>query len=244
MSTKFTGPVQNRQKEFGGEREWYGNLPIGENEVCAYNNDFLRGADYAAADWVITSTEAGGSSNSSIALSQAADCGQLIITPGIGDDDSENLQQSNDGGTNVQEPWRLDSGKKVWLEVNVALTDVEAQEVFIGLAISDTTPLVSTDRVGFQINDGGGSILCKTEKDSSETSTDSAVDAVNATEIKLGLRWDGVSKVDFFVDRKKVATHTEDVPDDENLSITIMTKNGDASANPLTVDYIYCAQER
>lgn len=243
MATHFTGPVRNRRKEYG-DREWYSDLPCGENEVCVYENDFLRSADYAAADWVITSTEAGGSTNSTIAISQAGDCGTLVITPGITENDSEVLQQSNDGGTTVQEPWRLDAGKKLWCEIDVSLADADQQDVFVGLNISDTTPLTTTDRVGFQINDEDASILCKTEKDSTETSTDSGKDASDATTVKLGFRWDGVSKVDFFVDRAKVATHTTNIPDDENLAITLYNATGEGAANALTVDKIYVAQER
>ena len=243
MATALKGPLRNRDNGRSDDREWFGKLPSGENEICKYENEFIRSSDYIAADWVITSTEDGSSSNSTIALSVTADCGQLIITPGIADDDSESMQQSNDGGTNVLVPQRLDAGKNLWYETRIALLDADQQDVFVGIAIGDTTPLVTADRLGFQITDGAASIFCISEKSTSETSTDSGVDAVDATEITLGFRWNG-STVEFYVNRAKVATHTADNPDDVDMGLTIYTANGEAGANTLTVDYIYCAQER
>lgn len=115
---------------------------------------------------------------------------------------------------------------------------------FYGLCITDTTPLDATDRVGFQLTDEDASIDVLTEKDSTETISDSGKDMSDDTYVELAFYWDGVSRVYFYVDGAKVATHTTNIPDDENLAVTIHHQNGEAVAQTTTIDYIYVAMER
>ena len=233
MATRFKGPVQYRENN----NPWFKNLSIGENpDYSVYFNDFLVEQDYAAADWVITTTEAGAGSASE-ALATDERYGALVITNDDADNDSDSLQST-------QEFAALSSGKRTWFETRIKLNDADQVDVFIGLCITDTTPLVATDRVGFQIDDEDASILCKSEKNSTETSTDSGEDAADDTYVKLGFYWDGASAVEFYVDRELVATHTTNIPDDENLAITMHLVNGEAAAQSMTVDYLYVAQER
>jgi hypothetical protein len=65
---------------------------------------------------------------------------------------------------------------------------------------------------GFQIDEGNASILCKTEAGGTETSTDSGVDAANATDVVLGFKINGTTQVEFYVNRNLVATHTTNIP--------------------------------
>jgi len=199
-------------------------------------NDFLVAQDYAAADWTITTTEAGAGSATE-ALGANALNGELVITNAAGDDDLDSLQLT-------EETYKLAAGKRVWYEIKCKVSDADQVELFVGLNITDTTPLVTADRAGFQIDDGGGSILCKSEKNSTETSTDSAVDVADDTYVTLGMYWDGKSSLEYYVDRSKVATHTTNIPDDVNVAITLHIVNGEAVAKVLTVDYIYICQER
>lgn len=237
MATRFTGPIKNRERS-RGDREMFSNMPVGPDaiDVITYMNDFLVEQDYAAADWVITTTEDGsGSATEALATDEVG--GALVITNDDADDDSDSLQLT-------QETFKLASGKKVWMEVRAKVSDADAVDAFIGLAVTDTTPLDTTDRVGFQIDDGGASINVLTEKDSTETKTDSGEDAADDTYVKLGMYSDGTGKVEFFVDRAKVATHTANIPDDENLCVTLHLVNGEAAAKSMTVDYIFVCQER
>lgn len=236
MATHFTGPLLNAKKDRGA-REWFEKLPIGkEPDFVEYFNDFLVAQDYNASDWVITTTEAG-TGNATEALAADEACGALLITNDDADNDLDSLQQT-------EEVWRLSSGKRLWFETRVKLNDADQVDDFFGLCTTDTTPLDAVDRVGFQIDDGNASILCKSEKDSTETSTDSAQDAADDTYVVLGLYWDGNSSVEFFVNRNKVATHTTNNPDDENMCITMHHQNGEAAAQTLHIDYIYCCMER
>jgi len=237
LGTKFTGSVRHAVKS-DGPREWYADLPIGEEPVdyFYYFNDFLNTADYAAADWTITTVEAGaGSATEAIASDEKG--GALLITNDDADNDSDSLQLN-------EETFSLTSGKQTWFQTRLKINDADQTDYFIGLNITDTTPLVTTDRVGFQIDDGNASILCKTEKNNTETSTDSGIDIVDDTYIALAFHWDGVNKVRFFINNSRVATHTTNIPDDENLAVTIHIVNGEAVAKTTTIDYIYSAQER
>jgi hypothetical protein len=234
--TKFTGPLQNAIK-VGGARQFFGDLPIGqEPDLCVYFNDFLVAQDYAAADWVINTTEAGsGSATEALAADEA--CGALLITNDDANDDVDSLQST-------EECWRLASGKQLWMEMRVKVSDADDVDMFVGLAITDTTPRDASDRVGFSLADGSAVIQCECAKDSTGDATSSGVSAADATYVKLGLHFDGKNKVRFFIDRSLVATVSSNIPNDENLAITLNIQNGAAAADTLHVDYIYVAQER
>lgn len=236
MSWHKTGPGLNTDKT-AGAREWFSKLPVGqEPDYVTYFNDFLVEQDYAAADWVITTTE-DGSGSASEALAGDEDSGALLITNDDADNDLDSLQLT-------QETFRLTSGKRTWMEMRLKVNDADQVDEFWGLCVTDTTPLAATDRIGFGITDENASINCITEKDSTETSTDSGQDAADDTYVKLGFYYDGIGNVEFYVNRAKVATHTTNIPDDENLCVTLHHQNGEAAAQTLTVDYIYVCQER
>ncbi len=236
MAVRFTGPVLNRVLE-NGSREWFSNLPVSSGpDYVVYFNDFLVAQDYAAADWVITTTEAGaGSATEALAADELN--GALLLTNDAADDDLDSLQLT-------EENYKLTSGKRLWYETKCKVSDADQCDLFMGLSITDTTPLDSSDRVGFRITDGSASIVCKNAKDSTETSTASGSSASDDTYVTLGFYWDGVSKIKYFVNRALAATHTTNVPDDENLCVTMHIQNGEAVAKTLTVDYLYVCQER
>lgn len=236
MATRFTGPLLGAEKS-SGLREWYSQKPQDNDpDYIVYYNDFVASQDYAAADWTITTTEAGaGAATEALTANDLG--GSLLITNDDADNDLDSLQQN-------EETWKMASGKRLWYETRIKVADADDVDLFVGLGITDTTPLDTADRVGFQIDDADASILCKSEKNSTETSTDSGQDAADATYVQLGIYWDGLSSVEFYVDRSKVATHTTNNPDDVNLAITMHVQNGSAAANTLTVDYIYVTQER
>ncbi len=232
----FTGPIKNVVAA-RGDREWFSGLPIdGNPDLIVYFNDFLVAQDYAAADWVITTTEAGaGDATEALAADELN--GALLITNDDADNDLDALQAT-------EEVWKLQSGKQLWFETRLKISDATQSDLFVGLAITDSTVLDTSDRVGFQKDDGDANIDVLTEKNGTETNTDSGQDIVADTYVQLGFHWDGVSKVKFFVNRALVASHTTNVPDDENLCLTLHVQNGEAAAKSCTVDYFYVAMER
>jgi len=105
--------------------------------------------------------------------------------------------------------------------------------------------LAAADRIVFQVNDGDSNILCKTEKDGTETSTDSGIDIASGTAVTLGFHVTNTSSVEFFVNRLLVATHTANIPDDENMTIGAMELSGSATGTKsMAVDYLFASQNR
>lgn len=236
MATHFTGPVLQTDLS-RGNREWFSKLPVASGpDYAVYFNDFLVAQDYAATDWIVTTTEAGaGDATEAIAADERS--GALLLTNDAADNDLDALQSA-------EEFTSLTVGKRLWFETKLKISDATQSDLFVGLAITDTTVLDTSDRVGFQKDDGDANIDVLTEKNGTETNTDSGVDIVADTYVTLGFYWDGVNKVKFFVNRSLVASHTTNVPDDENLALTIHIQNGEAVAKTCTVDYFYVCQER
>jgi hypothetical protein len=200
-------------------------------------NDFLVAQDYAAADWVINTTE-GGSGNASEALAADELNGALVLTNDDADADSDSLQLT-------EESYKPTSGKRLWFETKCKVSDADDVEMLIGLCITDTTPLDASNRINFRIVEGNASIMCQADSTAdSAVSTDSGVDAADNTYVTLGFYWDGKNKVEYFVNRELVATTTSGIPTAENLCVTMYIENGAAGGDTLTVDYIYVCQER
>lgn len=236
MASSFNGPLKNKVKS-DGSRGWFSGLPIAEGpELCSYFNDFIASQDYAAGDWTINTTEAG-SGAATEALAADEKYGALLITNDDANDDVNNLQMN-------EENWKLESGKQVWYETRVKVSDADDVDMFVGLAITDTSVRDASDRVGFSLADGSAALSCVNAKDSTATTTSSIATLADDTYVVLGLHWDGKSKIEFYVNRGLVATHTTNVPDDENLAVSINLQNGSAAAKSMSIDYIYVAQER
>jgi len=127
MASHATGPFLNRDNNVGN-RSWQSNSPLHPDpDYAIYYNDFLVEQDYAAADWVITTTEAGGG-DATEALTANDLTGSLLITNDAADNDLDALQHT-------QETWKMASGKRLWYETKVKFADVDDMDTFIGLAI-------------------------------------------------------------------------------------------------------------
>ena len=156
----------------------------------------------------------------------------------------------NDGGS-VQgnEIFAVAANKNMFFQTRIKNNDVDQSDICVGFTVNFATNpenmLTATDRIVFQVDDGDASILCKTEKDGTETSTDSGVDMVDDTYIKLGIAVEGTGKVEFFINDNLVATHGTNIPDDENLAIAAMSLSGSASGTRVTtIDYLMGARTR
>lgn len=233
MAVSFTGPVKNRVR-LDGDRSFFSGLPVGmvAPELVVYNNDFVQALDYSTSNFTLTLVGSG-----TAAVNTAANCvnGVLLITNGASDDDSSALQSK-------QEAWKIVTGKQMWFEVGCAVSDATELDFLCALAITDTTPMDATDYIGFLKADGSTSVSAKTVFNSTATTT--AVATMSTSQTKWGFHWDGASKVDFYVNRALVATHTTNIVNDEDLAICIMIQNGEAVAKTCSVDYIFVAKER
>ena len=118
-----------------------------------YHNDFFT---YNSGDWTITTTEAGTGSASEAVTSSAG--GALLLTNAAGDNDLDFLQLKGEG-------FKLSTSKKAYFSARFKVNDVDQSDFVMGLGITDTTPLDTTDGVFFISADGDAGLDFLVEKE-------------------------------------------------------------------------------
>ena len=188
---------------------------------------------YVAGNWTVTETQAGATQ----ALTDG-DGGLLLITNTAADDDLVALQK-------VGESYRFASGKELFFEARFKVSDATQSDVVIGLQITDATPLDVSDGVFFIKADGSTSVSLLVEKNGTATTTSSVATMANDTFISLGFYYDGASSIQYSVNGVVKGTSvTTNLPDDEDMTVSIAIQNGEAVAKTMTVDYVFVAKER
>ena len=238
MAVHFTGEVLNAGKN--NPRKWFENLPVSISpDYVVYMDDFTGVALDTTNDWTLIKD-----SSATAALGADAESGTLVLT--------SQATTDNDGGS-VQgnEIYALSSTRDIWFETKLTPTDAEgnAMDICVGLTVNFATNpeamLTAADRIVFQVDDGDSNIDCVTEKDGTATTTDSGVDIESGTAVTLGFHVKGTNSVEFFVNRNLVATHTTNLPDDENLAIGAMELSGSATGTKsMAIDYLMTVQNR
>ena len=188
----------------------------------------------ALVGWTTTLVEAGGG-ESTVTMPDAHG-GALLLTTDANEDDGINFQK-------IGENFLLLAGvQAVYFGVRLKISDATQSDILVGLCITDTTLLGGlSDGVYFEKLDGSTSMSCTTEKNSTETQTDSIGTFVADTYYTLEWYWDGTS-VEFFVDGASVAQHTANICDDEELTPSIHFLAGAAAVKTCTVDWIRAIQ--
>tara|TARA_Y100000114_G_C11751700_1_gene324657 strand:+ start:1375 stop:2067 length:693 start_codon:yes stop_codon:yes gene_type:complete len=209
---------------------------------AVYFDDFITDSVFSETadngDYLVTVVDAGTDNGEVVKIADDAIGGQLTITTNDADNDSVELQLNG-------ESFKAEAEKSLIFEARIKGADVSEFDWFVGLSITDTTVLAGvSDRIGFTSPDATGDIDAVTEKDSTETLTDTTKDLADNTFVILRFEVEGTSKVRFYVDSALVATHTTNIPDDEALTPTLCIRNDGAAANTLTVDYVLAIQER
>lgn len=191
---------------------------------------------YTAADWTITTTEAGAGSATEALANE--DGGVLLIT-------NDNADNDRDFFNKIGESFLFEAGKKLIFEARFKVNDATESDIIMGLQITDTTPLDVTDGVFFQKDDGDTNIDFHVEKNNTSTDATAIATLADDTYVKLGFYYDGKSEIQYFVDGVKIGTAaTTNLPDDEELTISFGIQNGAAAAKTMSVDYIFAAKER
>jgi len=225
-TTRFPNGVTNV-----GEQSLFAEL--GQPAATIFHTYFEDFDYYTAADWTVTETDAGATQ----ALADG-DGGLLLITNTAADNDLVSLQKKG-------ESFRFEAGKALFFEARFKVSDATQSDVVIGLQITDTTPLDVTDGVFFIKADGAATVNFLVEKNNTATTASAMATMADDTYIRLGFYYDGVSAVQYFVNGSIAGSSvTTNLPDDEDMTITIAIQNGEAAAKTMTVDYVYVAKER
>lgn len=236
-NTHFSGPVlysgTNTAASFAGMAE----MPITINPaVFSVIDDFTGIAIDTTNDWTVVKD-----SGASVAIVADTFGGEVALTSAATTDNDGASIQGN-------EIFLAASGKNIYFSTRVKNTKVAQTDMCFGLTVNFATNpenmLTAADRIVFQVDDGDASILCKTEKNGTETSTDSGVDMVDDTYIVLSIAVEGVDAVRFYINGALVATHTTNIPTTE-LTVAAMSLSGDnLGTRATTLDYIIASETR
>jgi hypothetical protein len=147
----------------------------------------------------------------------------------------------NDGGSYqlLGESVLLDSGNWVYCRIKMSIDDVDQTDFFAGFCISDTAILGgATDRIGFQSVDGDAGLDFLVEKNSTETLTEDVATLADDTTVDLEFVWDGAaSSLYSYVNGSLTSTQTAttNLPNDEELRLSVEFLTGEAVANVMTI---------
>ena len=225
-TTRFPNGITNV-----GEQSLFAEL--GQPAATNFHTYFEDFDYYTAGDWTVTETDSGATQ----ALTDG-DGGLLLITNTAADNDLVSLQKKG-------ESFRFASGKALFFEARFKVSDATQSDVVIGLQITDTTPLDVSDGVFFIKADGAATVNFLVEKNNTATTASSIATMADDTYIRLGFYYDGSSAVQYFVNGTYTGSSvTTNLPDDEDMTVTIAIQNGEAVAKTMTVDYVYVAKER
>jgi hypothetical protein len=225
-TTRFPNGVTNV-----GEQSLFAEL--GQPAATNFHTYFEDFDYYTAGDWTVTETDAGATQ----ALTDG-DGGLLLITNTAADNDLVSLQKKG-------ESFRFATGKALFFEARFKVSDATQSDVVIGLQITDTTPLDVSDGVFFIKADGAATVNFLVEKNNTATTASAIATMADDTYIRLGFYYDGSSAVQYFVNGTYTGSSvTTNLPDDEDMTVTIAIQNGEAVAKTMTVDYVYVAKER
>lgn len=235
--SRFGGPLKEAPILNRSQRLWYKDFPVGyDPDYVAFMDDFVNVAVDATSMWTVVKD-----TGASVAIVADTAGGEVRLnSTATTDDDGASIQ-----GNEVFLPV---AGRDIWFSARVKVSVGAQCDAFIGLCENFATDpeacLTSSNRIGFQINDGSASLLCKNEKTDTETSTASGVTVANATYYKVEFHVVGVEKIEFYVDRQLVATHTTNIPIVE-LAPAFFNLSGDATGtHTATADYILCVATR
>lgn len=231
MATNFLGGVTQ-----DAESATLATLPFPDPTAChTWFDDF---DDYVAAEWTITEV---GSGTRAVA---DADGGVLVITNAAADNDHNYLQWSGATNASTVETWTFTAGKKSWFKSRLKISDATESDMFMGLYVTDTDPIGGiADGVYFHKADGSATCNLVVVGSSTATTTAAATMA-NDTYVTLGFVYDGIDKIEIFVNDVRVANSvTTNLPSTE-LALSFAIQNGTNAAKSMSIDYILCGKQR
>lgn len=155
-----------------------------------YFNDFIG---FAAADWTITTTEAG-AGTASEAVGDAKG-GVLVITNDDGASDADYLKLA-------AETFTFEASKKLYFGARWKVSDADGCSAIMGLHVSDTSPLDAANGLFFSIDDDTDSALdFKAVSSDASTTEKAAVHTVaDDTFMVTEFYYDGNDTIELYID--------------------------------------------
>jgi hypothetical protein len=182
---------------------WAGVQPFGHIAGIQDEQGSFGKHKWQIADWV--STAVGGAGTAGVEIAATHPSTFKIISRATQDLDGYNMQWSKDGGTTVSDPFVLAAGQLQLayfrIKVDNASTDAHTKaDIFVGLSSSDTGILASdADVVGFLKASGAATMVGTIAASGTATDTSALANSVvDNTYITLGLRFNGITSVEFW----------------------------------------------
>ncbi len=230
---RFTSGISTREKLSA-----FGDFPLPDwTQWHLWYDDF---DNYQVAQWVVTRV---GTTPTEVV--QNADGGVLLLTMAATDDSSASLQWSGNDLATTAETFRFAVGKRLFYKARFQVSDALQSDFVLGLQITDTTPLAVSDGVYFRKDDGDTNLDFVVIKASVATTETAFSTVASATWTELAFYYDGKSGIKFFKDDVHLGTSVlTNLPDTEELTISIHMQNGEAVAKTMSLDFIFVAKER
>jgi len=223
-----------------------------------YTEDFIGWVPFASTAGAAGGWKTAGDATYDVTAAAGTLGGQVKLAPEAGSN-NEVYHQLGEKGTETYIEYTKSSGKKSWVEFRVAYTSVTlAANMFIGLGeegsaaanwIGDSgDSFADKDLVGFIVWEADPNALdVNCRKNGQATEDVGLASAITAgTWYTLGIYFDGVETVSYYVDGTAVQTSDLDdstFPAGEELSPLIGLKNGDSDA-AIEIDWIRMVVER
>ena len=156
--------------------------------------------------------------------------GRLTIKTNDSDNDYVNIALSNDV-CRPDRPWSF--------ETTLALADESGTDLGVGVC----SDVVLASDAGTPPNGavfhraGGGAISCISSIAGTDTTTVTTSTPVDATFMTLGMDYDGIGTLKFYIDGTLVATHTDFVAAQPTRPL-VEVKNAEAATNTTSIDHI------
>jgi len=218
-----------------------------------YSDDFIHyvGPNTAgeSGGWILTETAAGAGNAQRVDVDNSQQFGKLLLLTDNGDNDLENLQMTG-------EPWRYVSGKRLWFFCEYELSDANDGECFLGLALEDTSLIAGvTDGIYFDKAETATVLDFKVTKNSTTTTNTITGTIADATARIAGFyvdssgdihAYEGAASggIDGIAEVATVQSSQANIPDDEDLMISLSIQTGTTAANSMSLDWLFACQER
>ena len=203
--------------------------------VLKYFEDFesVPIASDAIDGWTTTLVEMG-CGESTVARTDLPG-GAILITTDDAENDGVNLQLAG-------ESFSMAATNQLYFGIRFQASEATNSDIFVGLSVTDTDALGGVDTACyFEKLDAAATINTVTEKDTTETTTSAVATFVVDTWTIWEFFYDGTS-VYFYIDGTLEATHTLNIPNDEEMTPTIHFLTGAMAAETMTVDWVRCIE--
>jgi len=159
--------------------------------------------------------------------------GGFVFTTAAADNDGVQMQA-------LSEMFYFGGHYPCYFGARFMVTDADNIDVFLGLAIQDTTILAAcSDDIGFRLVDNDASLSYLVENTNAETAVEIG-EVADGTYVTVEFYYDGITTVTFYLNDVAVGTvetTVANMPDDEHLAPALAVLTGAGGANAMTVKW-------